>query len=289
MAQAQANTSQSDNSERPRGIFERLMGPSEPTVKELEEKIAQAEKKRHLDLVQKEATEKEALAFLKHKTYGKIIDKNYLAYCAALLAEFFNEKKVVDHIERAALLDSVIREHIHERLQERTVYDNNTILRTQEYNEEIQGVGYKYNWWNPFTKVPITIDERPLNSSTPMPRRPLFNFHHAIYLAIGVGAATLIGRYAVSLACSWIKNSFTTPSTISPQTVPLLTDTHPSNSTSISRAIFLKSIDISSNIASGVAHGVRKIISHLWPPQRNETYTIESTIVSRMVSAFIPP
>lgn len=62
----------------------------------MEEQIKTIESRRKLDAITPANIDR-AYDFLYVKTFGKIIDSNYLAYVNALMTEYFNKHKIYDY------------------------------------------------------------------------------------------------------------------------------------------------------------------------------------------------
>lgn len=77
----------------------------------------------------------EAYDFLYVRTFGKIVDQNYLAYIGVLLNEYFNEKKVFDYTIRKKIMDQVIKRHVLDKLKQDPIFTP-TIIEpiANEYN-----------------------------------------------------------------------------------------------------------------------------------------------------------
>lgn len=115
-----------------------MWGASTPSDKEIEEQIKTIESRRKLDAITTANIDK-VYDFLYVKTFGKIIDSNYLAYVNALMIEYFNEHKIYDYSVKRNVLESVIKRHLWDKLKQDPYFTPTIIERANEYNEETHG------------------------------------------------------------------------------------------------------------------------------------------------------
>lgn len=200
----------------------------------------------------READRLEALAYLYNCTVGKKIDKNYQAYCGALMREYFNERQIVDHRVRRQYLEEIIAEHTEERLKEKTVFTANVIERSRDYNEEISGINVKYVWYWPFP-IKVALDD----SNQDFHKRDCINWR-----AIGIGTTLLVGgtlfaRYAISRAFSKVTDGITIQFQALPLALPSTIDTVSNHSQNIIQSTSPMPTDTS------IASSVSQIAGHV--------------------------
>nr|QTJ63603.1 hypothetical protein [Raphidiopteran tombus-related virus] len=183
--------------------------------RELEQQLALA------DLNHKE----ELIALLNIKTAGKLIDKNYKAYCTKLMIDYLDRIPITSPVIKQKCMRDVYEMHIYEKTKYRE-WTAAEIIKANESNENAQGVAYYRNpvlffWWH---KVELKQD---LNSNSPLRQPDSTSWYHWIVpiAAAGIASVSLfyLGRYIISHLFSAPENSTITPPAPNPVMRPSTT------------------------------------------------------------------
>nr|QTJ63699.1 hypothetical protein [Dipteran tombus-related virus] len=235
---------------------------SSPTLNEIESQNLQQTidnviNQRRLDTILN-ANRAAALAYLRVKTIGKKIDKAYIQLCGTLLNEYCDEKGISDYQERVKLSDNLIREHIYTILKQRPIFDEGTTLRAREYNDEIQGVAYKWTLFG-YRKIPL---EEPENLTPP---RPVYAKSIWKYLGmIGLATTTIIAGHKYISQRSIPIDTCTTQITNRLLGQGTLTGTNPSYLQSIGQMTLNELANTSARTCATLLHGVVSATLKVW-------------------------
>lgn len=135
------------------------------------------ETRRKLDMLTMEHTDG-LRAFLRYKTRGKKLDKNYESYITRLADQYFANYKIENCMERDAIVTAVFPLHRHDRLSEEPMLmeNENIIGRSNYLNQLMEGKKVTYPWWNLWRPTYITLNDASENSISPYftPERPNF-------------------------------------------------------------------------------------------------------------------
>lgn len=143
-------------------------------------------------------------AHLLYLTRGKIMDAKYEAYCVKLAETYFEASKIRNPIVKQQIMDATMKLHIQDRLKQEPLLmeTSNRIARANYLNMLTKGVKISYPWWNLWREYREQLTDGSENGESPyfVPERP--NFWKAALLISGGVTIGLIGRYAISRACS---------------------------------------------------------------------------------------
>lgn len=131
--------------------------------------------------------------YLYMRTYGKVIDKNYRAYVAALVNAYVENRRL--NMRRVArVMDRVIEMHLRQRsraLENDPINTAAAIQRVNEMNQQIVGVVVEYPWWNLWRPIRTQIQANPENDN---PLRPIHappNWWKGVAITSGVAVSVL--------------------------------------------------------------------------------------------------
>nr|QTJ63607.1 hypothetical protein [Megalopteran tombus-related virus] len=205
-----------------------------------EQQINAIHAQRRLDEVTREQNTQNCVDFLYTKTYGKVIDKNYQTYCAALLNEYLDQNHILNITTRRRLMNDTIRIHIDEKLREEPIYNANTIQRINEYNQEVRG-NIIEPYYFIFTRQ-VKIDED-LNLQRPHCLRAYSNESRLLMGLLALGLAYMVGKSIISPLLQNLTNSITIPTLQKQLMPPIQTDINQGFSLNMSQDSFNSCID----------------------------------------------
>nr|QTJ63601.1 hypothetical protein [Raphidiopteran tombus-related virus] len=191
----------------------------------------------------------ELLALLAIKTAGKLIDKNYQAYCHKLMIDYLDKIPVLSPVVKAKAMKNIYQRHIYEKTKELpwTVAE---VEKANEYNENQAGIVYKRNPFLFFIwhKVELKQD---LNSISPLRDQPSTRWYHWILpVVIGIPTLCLVGRYIIFPLYRTAWHCITTPPVLNQVTPHISIDIKPPYCPSISPVTSPGSISISENLSA---------------------------------------
>lgn len=201
-------------------------------------------------------------AHLLYMTRGKLMDAKYEAYCVKLAESYFESAKIRNPMQKQKIMDETMKLHINDRLQREPLLmrNTNTIARANYLNQLTRGVKISYPWWNLWMEYREQLADGSENIESPyfVPERP--NFWKVALLISGGVTIGLIGRYAISQACSGRLIGIITQSAAKLPEQLTNTDTLQKSLTNTTQALSKASTDTSSLMLHILEYGPLKNI-----------------------------
>nr|QTJ63690.1 hypothetical protein [Dipteran tombus-related virus] len=211
----------------------------------------------------------DAVAFLHVRSIGKIVDNTYIAFCGAILREYFTKRcKITTHEERI-IADAAIQVHL-VQINPKLKYDLDVI---QAYNDNISFIKRcTLRIFNIVIEFPLFTKNLALNVS-----RPVYTYLQCKPLSTSlIIAASPVLAYAAVLCTvrlsKILTNSFIIPSLMKPVSLVYSIVTYPLRYLNTSLT-YLENNVFSSGSKPSVNPGLMKSISTAWITPLKETCT----------------